>query len=289
MSRLSLTWLILLASACNVYNADLLAEATSNDSGGGTSSGGTGSGGAPHSGGLGGAAPSGGDAGETGGNSADGGSGGQLPTEPTYELIDDMEDNEPSILPTRGRNGRWNTYNDGTPEGVQIPAPDFTTMTSVSADAPHAASDYGAYTSGEGFTGFGAVLNVTMRSFPVYEDTPPYDATAYTGLSFWAKVGEDKSTTIRVRLVTTDTDPRGGVCSPTGDVSEICFDHFLTQRSLTTTWQRYDVYFDDFGQTATGKPFAAPNLEGLYTIEFVASGSGPFEFWIDDLSFIRND
>jgi hypothetical protein len=276
--------------ACNVYNADLLSEATAGDSGGGISTGATG--GTEHSGGLGGLGPSGGqDAGDSGGSDTGGnpggGSGGSPSNAPTYELIDDMEDNEPHVLPTRGRNGRWNTYNDGTSEGVQLPPADFTTMTDVRSDAPHESSDYAAYTSGEGFSGFGAVLNVTMRSWPDYEETPPYDATAYSGLSFWAKVGANKSTTIRVRLVTTDTDPRGGECSPSGDVSEICFDHFLTQLTLSTGWQRYDVFFDDFGQTATGKPFSAPNLGGLYTIEFVASGSGPFEFWIDDLSFIR--
>src|SRR5690606_16505587 len=94
---------------------------------GGTSggnSGGSGMGGAP-----------------SGGNDSMGGGVGG----PSVELIDDLEDNEPNVLVSGGRNGRWNTYNDGTGGGTQIPAPDFSQMTDVSDDPPHAESSYAAY------------------------------------------------------------------------------------------------------------------------------------------------
>src|SRR5690606_7232090 len=122
-SRLTLA-LLCVTPACNVYNANLLGEATAGDSGGTPHTGAAdGSGGTANSGGLGGFGPTGGqDAGATGGGTGDGGAGGSTggsaPADPVYELIDDMEDDDPSVLPAQGRNGRWNTYNDGTVGGV---------------------------------------------------------------------------------------------------------------------------------------------------------------------------
>jgi hypothetical protein len=214
-----------------------------------------------------------------------GGMGGEVSTSPSYELIDDMEDQDPNLLVSGGRNGRWNTYNDGS-AGSQAPATDFTDMQALSGDAPHADSSYSAYTSGSGFTGFGAVLNATMRSWPNYDETPPYDASEFTGLSFFAKVGAGASRTVRVRLVTTDTDPRGGICAESGEAAVLCFDHFVTQLTLSEEWARYDVSFDDFGQTGAGMQFSGVAVDSLYTVEFLIPGSGDFELWVDDLSFI---
>lgn len=289
-SQLAHLILLLTPTSCSVYDAALLANADGNGanaSGGRTNSGGNDSGGAA-SDGSGGDDSSGGDTGsgaaDSGGTPSTGGMGGILNPDPIYELIDDMEDNNPNIIMANQRNGRWNTYNDGT--GIQSPTADFLTMFDVSADAPHASSHFAAHTSGSGFTGYGAVLNVTMKSWPIYEETPPYDASAYSGLSFFAKTYGAASNTVTLRLVSTDTDPRGGICKETGTVAERCFDHFTVQLTLSEEWERYEVSFDDFGQTGAGMQFPSPNLKSLYAIEFVAPGGSPFDVSIDDLSFV---
>lgn len=294
--------LVLCAPACSIYTQELLQGATgaagntsgtgANSSGGqkssagGDNSGGSGAdsstGGATVStGGTGGESNTGGS--NTGGNPGTGGLGGA----PSYEPIDDMEDNEPTILPRDGRNGRWNVYNDGS-AGTQTPSPDFSTMHELMDSAPELDSSYSAYTSGGGFSTWGAVLNVSMRSWPTYEETPPYDATAYSGMAFYAKVGADSTSSIRVRLVTTDTDPRGGNCLESGDTSELCFDHFAHSVTLSTDWQFVELSFDDFVQSGSGKQFSKPALDGLYSLEFVVSAGTDFELWVDDPFFIEN-
>lgn len=273
---------------CSIYDAKLLSEALgdgdgdapSGGSNGDGDSGGTASMGGDSSGGNGSGASGSGASGSGASGSGGDGMGGDGPAS-GYELIDDMEDNNQFVAFTSGRNGPWGVYNDES-GGSQMPSPGFTTMMDVSGDAPHSGSDYAAYTSGNGFSVWGAVLSATMKS------VGSYDANAYSGLRFFAKAGAGANKSMQIRLVTTDTDPRGGVCSeePT-PADEHCYDHFLTQLSLSEDWQRYEVYFDDFVQVNGGKQFPAPALGGLYTIEFLAPANLPFEFWIDDLEFIR--
>lgn len=277
--------------ACSVYNSSLL-EDIDDDGGdmGGATTGGdasTGGKGGNPSGGSGGAV-SGGMGGETesggSGTGSESGTGGATPSS-ALEMIDDLEDNEPGIIPFKMRNGRWNIYASAG-EDPPEPGADFTEMTDVSSDPPHGESAFAATMKSGGHSEFGAVLNVTMRSWPNYEETPTYDASSYTGLNFYARVGSGSSKTLRVRLVTGDTDPRGGECLTEGDIGELCFDHFLYPVTLKESWQRYEIAFSDFGQTGAGKQFDNLALDRLYTIEFHMPGSGDFELWVDDLQFV---
>jgi hypothetical protein len=115
-----------------------------------------------------------------------------------------------------------------------------------------------------------------MTSAPVYDETPPFDASQFSGLRFYAKSGVDANKTIRIRLVTSDTDPRGGNCAESGPSSDLCFDHFLTQLSLSETWKHYEVSFENFVQSGAGKQFPALALDGLFTIEFLAPSGSDF-------------
>ncbi len=222
-----------------------------------------------------------GDSGGAGGQDASGG--GKPGTE--LEMIDDLEDNDPTIFPLKMRNGRWNVYASA---GEEPPAPgaDFATMTDVSGNPPHDDSTYAAYMKSGEHSEFGAVLNVTMRSWPNYEETPTYNASGYAGLNFYARIGSGSSRALRVRLVTGDTDPRGGNCAIDGEIGELCFDHYLYPVTLKEGWLRYEIDFSDFGQTGAGKQFDELALDRLYTIEFHMPGSGDFELWVDDLQFV---
>ncbi len=292
----ALALLALSRAGCAVYSEDLLDDAAGVTAGGGNTSssggkGGTGEGGDDGTGGsLGGGSNTGGADGGAGGSvsgtGASASTGGTAAR--TYDLIDDMEMSDPTIRKADTRNGRWNTYNDGS-DGTQVPAADFTLMQALGGDSPTEESTFSAYTQGSGFTLWGSVLNVTMHSaFPTYEETPTYDASAYSGVSFWAKVGAGKTKFVRIRYISADTDPRGGVCTDPASsppISEACFDHFSVDLQLTTEWKYYHVPFADFTQDNSGKHFDAINLEKAYTFEFVLGTNTDFELWVDDLSF----
>lgn len=283
LSWAAASWVV----GCNVYTDDLIGDDASGGdggddgkgSGGLTSAGGRGSGG-DETGGEGGEGPTGGKG--SGGSSGSGGSGGTNPGT-TYELIDDMEDGNATVLSSHGRTGRWNVYNDGT-AGTQEPAENFSDMEDVSSDPPHDESLYAAYTAGNGFTDWGAVLNVTMKSGGAYV---AYDASAYSGLGFYAKVGTGITPrSVKIRLVTADTaNPDGGVCKepPVGPGEIACYDHFALDVVLTASWKYYEISFDDFARGDSSTPLAL-DLSKLFSIEFL-SEQDTFELWIDDLAF----
>jgi hypothetical protein len=240
----------------------------------------------PYEGGLGGdgsVGTEGGTGGTAAGDSSDGEGASVL------DLIDDMEDGDPFIqlVATPRRDGLWDTANDGTPAGTQLPAPSSFRPVLLSGSVPHAGDQYAAYTKGNGFTNYGAFMNVTMRSWADYNVTPTYDASGYAGISFWAKVGASSTTKVRVRFISADTDPRGGTCNLSGSVSELCYNHFYQDVSVATSWTRYSINFAEFVQGNSGRIFPAINLSRMYGLEFFFGAGTSFEVWIDDLSFVR--
>jgi hypothetical protein len=212
-----------------------------------------------------------------------GGSGGP----PVLDLIDDLEDGNGSIRVAGVRNGIWDTSNDMTAGGTQTPPPSMFAPIALGADVPYAGDKFAAYTKGSGFTVYGAFMNVSMRSWPDYATTPTYDASAYAGLSFWAKVGPSATTTVRVRFISADTDPRGGKCKTTGTPDQLCFNHYYLDVPVTTSWKLYSIRFADFTQTNTGEIFPVIDLSQMYGLEFYFLSGASFEIWIDDLSFMK--
>ncbi len=305
---------VLLSGSCNLYNPDLFhqSEGSVLDGGAASSAGGTsqigggsngGSGGVLSGGGSGGSAggaASGGTAaggtaagGTAAGGTASGGSstggapgGGNSSGAPGFELIDDLEDNDAFVVSASGRDGHWDVANDGSEGGVQEPMPGFTMATALGENAPSADNAYAAYTKGNGFTVWGAFMNVSMRTWPIYEETPTYDASAYQGIALLAKVGDGSTPLLRVRFVSASTDPRGEQCEVSGAQGTLCFDHFAHNLTLTTEWQRYELYFADFKQAGIGKQFPDIDLENLYGFEFAFGAGQTFEVWIDELQFI---
>jgi hypothetical protein len=207
------------------------------------------------------------------------------------DLIDDLEDNDKSInfINSPRRDGIWDTGNDATAGGVQTPVPYMFLPTKLSAaDAPYAGDQYAAYTKGSGFSMYGAYMNVSMRSYADYANTPQYDASKYKGISFLAKVGSTSTKSMRVRFISGDTDPRGKKCKLTGMHAELCYNHYFSVVTLSNTWQIYQLDFEqEFAQGGDGMTNDAIDLAGMYGLEFQFAPSNDFELWIDDLTFTK--
>jgi hypothetical protein len=207
----------------------------------------------------------------------DGASGG-----PKLELIDDMNDGDGSILATSGRVGAWYTYNDATPMAMQKPeAMTPFTMQAGGRDG----TGYAAATSGSGFTLWGAGMGFNLHDPGDGMNGSAkvtYDASAYTGLAFWAKAGPGSVTSLRVNVSDKNTDPAGSVCAP----ADKCNDHFGKDVHLTDAWAFYTMTFDELLQLGWGQSFSALDVAHLYAVQFQVAKGVTFDIWLDDVAFL---
>jgi hypothetical protein len=238
-----------------------------------------GSGGAGGSAGTGAYVQAGGAAGVTGGSGP--GVGGST-SSGGLDLIDDMEedaDGGSGVPRVNGRSGGWYTYNDGTRSGWQNPATPFT-MTGI-YPMPREGSRWAARTFGAGFTSWGAGLGLSLTS------SGTYDASAYTGIVFYAMVG-DQAPTTDVRIVFPEprtiptTDPSG-----VGKCTSPCWDHFGQDLKPTKSWQRITVVFADARQVQPVVTPAVLDTAHLTGIDWQAPPNKPFDLWVDDIAFMR--
>jgi hypothetical protein len=245
-------------------------EAGDDDGAGGSVAGNGGSVGAGA--GSGGTADNGGAGGGAGASAGTGGSGtagsgtagsGTAGAGACGNLIDDMEAGTGYICEGNGRRGSWFSYvsTSGTfnPPGSPVP----TTLLAVARGSSTRAMR--AYGTNDSYAGFGCWLQETPTT---------YDASAYTGIRFYAM---GISATLHVILQTSGTESTtyGGTCTlPTLD----CAGNETTI-SVGQTWSLVQVPFSAL--TGGTVPF---DKADLWSIEFHAP-PGAFDFYIDDLSF----
>jgi hypothetical protein len=213
----------------------------------------------------------------TGTPAPDGASGG-----PKEELIDDMNDGDGSILAASGRIGAWYTYNDATPSAMQTP-PAMTAFTMQAGGRD--GTGYAAVTSGSGFTLWGAGMGFNLHDPGDGMNGSAkvtYDASAYTGLAFWAKAGPGSVTSVRVNVSDKNTDPAGAVCAP----ADKCNDHFGKDIHLTETWTLYTMTFNELLQLGWGQSFSALDVAHLYAIQFQVAKGVTFDIRLDDVAFL---
>jgi hypothetical protein len=234
------------------------------------------------SGGTGGATGSGG----TGGSGGSGGSGGDTTadtgTPGTVDIIDDMEDNDGSITPVNGRVGAWYTYNDLTAGATQVPKQgEPFTMTAGGKGG----SGYAANTKGSGFALWGAGYGFNFKD-PGDGDggsnKSTYDASAYSGISFWAKAGAASDKAIRVNVSNKETDPAGAICMP----ADKCNDHFGNAVTLTGEWAEYTLPFAKMAQSGWGQSVAKFDVTTLYAVQFQVGKNATFDISIDDVALL---
>ncbi|WP_437708633.1 hypothetical protein WMF45_30715 [Sorangium sp. So ce448] len=201
----------------------------------------------------------------------------------TIEMIDDMEDNDNAILADGGRVGYWYTFNDATEGAMQTPPPDpegtgAEPFTMTALEPARAQSMYAARSWGEGFTEWGAGFGFDLNSPEGVKAS--YDASAYTGITFWAKLGAGSGTSATVMISDPGTDPAGGACSDKCDAWQKTF-------AATEEWQQFTIPFAELKQGGWGDPAGTEQIDAakLYSLQFQIGKAPKFDLYIDDLGF----
>jgi hypothetical protein len=322
---LGLLGVVGVSGACSVYNSDLLEEATGIVTGGtgntgagqastlgGTPSttggknggempssggdGGDGDGGDPGAGeageggvanggsptGSAGAPPTGGGGTNAGGTAGSvgngGGTAGSSGGSTGPNLVDGFEDDDLTLEQVDGRGGVWYLVGDGT-VGTVGPTP---LVCSPNSGAPAALGAYAMHITATGFTGSGSILGADLRNLKAV-----YDASRFTGIRFWAKVGVGKNTKHRVQIADATTDKAGGKCNPAAAAvaAEKCDDHFGFAATFTTSWTQYSITFKEMTQLGWGKVGTALDKGAVYGLQFTAKPKLDVDLWLDQIEF----
>jgi len=194
---------------------------------------------------------------------------------PADFAIDDAEDNNNQILIQKDRKGYWYTFVDKAGSTLSPPAGTKFIMSAGGPKESHHAARMLGKVSGNGdplFAGMG---------FSFANPKGPYDASAYTGVSFWAKVGAGSIKTVRLKVPDIDTDPDGKRCTE-------CFNDFGADLTLTDKWQKYTIPFATMKQMdGWGSPAPATvDKSKLYGLQWQVSAQGAsYDIWVDDVQF----
>ena len=187
--------------------------------------------------------------------------------------IEDGEDGDDRILVRAGRGGYLYTYADEHGTRVE-PSGDFAPTAGGASGSARALRVRGEVGTGDDvFAGLGLSLT---------EPKQGYDASRYRGIAFLARA--PGGAVVRLKLPDRNTDPGGKVCSD-------CYNDFGVDFPVAEQWTRYEVAFADLHQeTGWGEPRpAAVDASALYGVQWQVGQSGPFELWIDDVTFTGCD
>jgi hypothetical protein len=112
-----------------------------------------------------------------------------------------------------------------------------------------------------------------------------YNASKYTGISFYAKKGSSTaSSAVRVKVPDRNTDPTGNICTS-------CSNDFGVDLTLTTTWTKYTIPFSSMTQQAGwGAPRPTKiDPTGVVAVQFQVTTPGAvYDIWVDDVTFTCN-
>lgn len=212
---------------------------------------------------------------------------------PPKTLLEDMEDGNDQIRLVQDdkgtlRNGYWYMYVNGKSETLE-PQLDMITMTVHPTGMPGPAG----IVSTKGFrllvsdvtpndVGYGAAA-----AFNILNGRRPYDASRYTGISYYLRAS--RPMTIRFQIVTTGTDDNGGICDK---AMSKCSDHFFKEEVVGTSWNSHRGSWmepSEFAQEGWGTPVDFDPSQIVAIQFFVPSHvtTPEIELWIDDVSFVE--
>jgi hypothetical protein len=196
----------------------------------------------------------------------------------TNALIDDFEDGNNLISVREGRNGADYTYADTTGSTI----------------TPTAGSTFVPGTPGNGTSTRAAHFNGTLSGattvwagmgMDFLAPKGVYNASKYTGISFFAKKGSTTTNgAVRVKVPDRNTDPTGAICTS-------CSNDFGVDLTLTTTWTKYTIPFSGMTQQAGwGAPRPAEiDPTGVVAVQFQVGITGQvYDIWVDDVTFTCN-
>ena len=185
-------------------------------------------------------------------------------------LIDDVENGSGRICEgPEGRRGVWYAFNsDAGTQWPQPTAPGVPITTSEIPDGGRGDSRRAMHTYGTAFGTWGAGIGFDVA----FDGTTYglYDGSGYSGVTFWARGAPLSQAYFRVSTSESTLPKYGGSC-PSVNCGPL---------SVTITfyedWTRYWVPFAEL-----------PGLERskVTNMQFLASTTAPFDFWIDDVSF----
>jgi len=205
----------------------------------------------------------------------------------------------------KGRAVNWWANDDESPGGSMAPAP--------GSQSPPASEIFGGRcgTSQYGLHLTARKLTIWGGSVGVYFFSGPTDATAWDGISFWARRGlPDADSTwgapdaslqaLSGRTLFVAVDDRytdevhGAPLFP--DRSPFCFeepqelsdkcDRFVAAVGLTAEWRFLAIPFAKMQQRGFGRQAPELDLTALLGLEFDLS-TGDWDVWIDDVAFYR--
>ena len=220
----------------------------------------------------------------------------------TSLAIDDLEDDDNAILPIGERQGYWFAYADSkTTQMPVVASPAAGGHACTLLPAPPACAGkvggtaYSAATGGSlavstqtsfSYAGLGFDFNNRLGKSCIY------GASAYRGISFWAKGNMALRAMIKIPGTTSTSTPYSvGTCTLN------CEDHYgITVPVLDpATWKQFTITFSDrvnFTQAGWGTPVSF-DPTALLAMQFQVSGSitatttTPYSFSIDDVAFIQ--
>jgi hypothetical protein len=191
-------------------------------------------------------------------------------------LVDDFDDGDLLLNEGPRFRGAWYLNNDGT--GTQLPPVPAEGASASLLEAPGSPGSPGLalHTSGSDFALWGAFVAARLNA--AQGKACPFDLSQFDRLAFSAKgVGK-----LRVNLGTLTTTPieDGGACP-----LYACSD-YGQDVTLSEDWQNVELDFAELTQPRWASPAAWAPEQALRLAFW--TGSGDFDFWIDDLRFERS-
>src|SRR6478736_487052 len=191
---------------------------------------------------------------------------------PPGDVIDDFEDSDLSLPSPAlgGRVGTWSPFGDGTGSAIG-------TVTSTKRGAKNVKA---LHLKGKDFVSWGSGFGVDLNNSSTSQaSAQTYDASAYSGVTFWARA--QSLTNLKVRFPNADTHTAGKICST-------CDHDYYASIALSTDWQRYTITFSDLTLEPGGVPIpTAFKASGLVSVRFLFPSTTAYEVDIDDVAFVK--
>jgi hypothetical protein len=203
-------------------------------------------------------------------------------------LIENFEDGDHQLYPGTERDGWWSVTHDATSGGLIAPRPgNF--VTEAGGPAP---STKAVHLTASGFTEWGASLNVSF--YYKGEVSCAHNASAFSGVGFWAKGPGKVRVSVNAASVATGSDVPGGVtggrCRYEPKV-RFCWDVHGAVVQLSSEWQWYQFAWNELHQigygTGTLGDLDSSAIVGIAFGILVDPAFQPADFWIDDLKFVK--